>query len=134
MKQLKHLLFHSLLCVVGMGAVTARAQVAGAIAVYPTTSSIEIGSSRQFLAYVPISPNTINWLVNLQDAINTKHHSDRRRLNGYCGPAGFDGPNIVCINGHEVGTEHSDCWMPHVLELMRELVTQNIVRGDWQPI
>ncbi|MBL9138434.1 MAG: DUF1800 domain-containing protein [Verrucomicrobiales bacterium] len=43
---------------------SSRAQVAGAIAVYPETSSIEIGSSRQFSAYVPISPNTITWSVN----------------------------------------------------------------------
>lgn len=41
-----------------------RAQVAGAIAVYPANSTVEIGSTRQFSAYVPISPNTITWLVN----------------------------------------------------------------------
>ena len=42
----------------------ARAQVSGAIAVYPTTSTIEVGSSKQFTAYVPISPNTVVWSVN----------------------------------------------------------------------
>ena len=41
-----------------------RAQVAGPIAVYPNPSSIEVGSTRQFTAYVPISPNTVTWLVN----------------------------------------------------------------------
>jgi hypothetical protein len=40
------------------------AQVAGEIVVYPIDSSIEIGSSRTFSAYVPISPNTITWSVN----------------------------------------------------------------------
>lgn len=39
-------------------------QVAGSIEVYPGNSSIEIGSSRQFSAYVPISPNGIAWSVN----------------------------------------------------------------------
>ena len=42
----------------------AFAQVAGKIEVYPTTSSLEVTSTRQFTAYVPISPNTIQWLVN----------------------------------------------------------------------
>ncbi len=41
-----------------------EAQVAGPIVVYPTTSSLEIGSSQQFTAYVPISPNTVVWTVN----------------------------------------------------------------------
>ena len=45
-------------------AVPARAQVAGQIAVYPTTSSLEATSTLQFTAYVPISPNTIVWSVN----------------------------------------------------------------------
>lgn len=42
----------------------AWAQVAGSIAVYPATSSVEFTSTKQFSAYVPISPNTITWLVN----------------------------------------------------------------------
>lgn len=45
-------------------ATPARAQVAGSIAVYPTASSLEVGSTRQFTAYVPISPNTVTWAVN----------------------------------------------------------------------
>lgn len=31
---------------------------------YPNSSSIEIGTTRQFTGYVPISPNTVTWLVN----------------------------------------------------------------------
>ena len=42
----------------------ARAQVAGAITVYPTTSRLDAGTTVQFTAYVPISPNTVVWLVN----------------------------------------------------------------------
>lgn len=45
-------------------ALSSEAQVAGDIAVYPETSSIEVGSSRQYSAYVPISPNTVTWSVN----------------------------------------------------------------------
>ncbi|HYE30352.1 MAG TPA: DUF1800 family protein [Methylomirabilota bacterium] len=47
-----------------MFAADIAAQVGGAIAVYPENSKIEVGSSRQFSAYVPISPNTVTWSVN----------------------------------------------------------------------
>lgn len=39
---------------------TAQAQ----IVVYHTTESVEKGTTRQFTAYVPLSPNTIKWSVN----------------------------------------------------------------------
>lgn len=42
----------------------ARAQVSGAMDVWPRDVRIDVGTSRQFGAYVPISPNTIEWLVN----------------------------------------------------------------------
>ena len=45
-------------------ATPATAQVAGSIVVYPTTASLEAASTQQFSAYVPISPNTVVWLVN----------------------------------------------------------------------
>lgn len=56
-------------CAVALGVSCLRptsnyAQVAGAIAVYPENSTIELESSRQFSAYVPISPNTVSWSVN----------------------------------------------------------------------
>lgn len=51
--------------------------------------------------------------VNLADVLNTKHSTDPRRLNGCCGLDGCDGLNLLCINGHAVGTEKSDCWMAH---------------------
>ena len=41
-----------------------RALVSGSFTVYPTTSSIEVAATRQFTAYVPISPKTVTWLVN----------------------------------------------------------------------
>lgn len=47
-----------------LGGATALAQVAGAIAVYPGNSTLEYNTTRQFSAYVPISPNTIVWLIN----------------------------------------------------------------------
>jgi uncharacterized protein (DUF1800 family) len=52
------------LAVLVLCAAPARAQVAGQITVYPTSSTLEVTSTRQFTAYVPISPNTIVWMVN----------------------------------------------------------------------
>ena len=57
------------------------------------------------------------FIVNLKDLINTKHHSDPRRLNGCCGLDGCDGKNTICKNGHELGTERSDCWIAHAILL-----------------
>lgn len=57
------------------------------------------------------------YFVNLQDTAGTRHHSDPRRLNGCCGLDGMDGKNILCRNGHEIGTERSDCWTSHFLWL-----------------
>jgi hypothetical protein len=58
-----------------------------------------------------------HYLVNLGDLLNVKHHADARRLNGCCGLDGCGGRNLVCVNGHEIGTEHSDCWQAHAAQL-----------------
>lgn len=65
------------------------------------------------------------FVVNLADLVSTKHHSDGRRLSGCCGLDGLDGPNLVCANGHEVGTEKSDCWMPHAAVLLETVISVN---------
>jgi hypothetical protein len=67
-------------------------------------------------------------VVNIADLVGTKPHPDPHRLNGCCGLDGCDGPNLTCQNGHEVGTERSDCWMAHGAILAR-----NIVRGSELP-
>lgn len=41
-----------------------RAQVAGAIDLWPQNNSMEVGGTKQFGAYVPITPNTVTWSVN----------------------------------------------------------------------
>lgn len=60
--------------------------------------------------------------MNLNDLINSKYHSDSSRLNGCCGNDGLDGINRVCKNNHEIGTEKSDCWMPHFISLDPKLI------------
>lgn len=64
-------------------------------------------------------------LVNLADLVGTKRHPYSHRLNGCCGLDGCDGPNLACENGHEVGTEKSDCWMAHAAVLV-----QNVTRSS----
>jgi len=64
-------------------------------------------------------------VVNLSDLVGTKHHSDSHRLAGCCGLDGLDGPNLVCPNGHEIGTEKSDCWMPHAAVLLESVIRVN---------
>lgn len=54
-------------------------------------------------------------IINITDLINCENHKERGRLNGCCGLDGCDGPNKICLNGHEVATEKSDCWMPHAV-------------------
>lgn len=60
------------------------------------------------------------FITNADDLLNIKDHPDRSRLNGCCGLDGCDGLNKVCMNGHEVATEKSDCWMPHVVIIEKD--------------
>jgi len=62
------------------------------------------------------------FVVNLADLVGTRPSPDGRRLSGCCGRDGLDGPNLVCVNGHEVGTEKSDCWMPHAAVLLESVI------------
>ena len=62
-------------------------------------------------------------VVNKADLINAENHPNKGRLNGCCGLDGLDGLNKVCIKGHEVGTECSDCWMPHYVIFELDLIS-----------
>ena len=61
--------------------------------------------------------------------VKTPEHPDSHRLAGCCGLDGMDGPNLVCPNGHEIGTEKSDCWMPHAAVLLDSVVQVNRWNG-----
>ncbi len=71
-------------------------------------------------------------LIHIHDLRNSTFHTDSKRLNGCCGLDGQDGPNRVCLNNHAIGTEHSDCWMPHLIALeadevyMKEKINEEI--------
>jgi uncharacterized protein (TIGR02996 family) len=73
-----------------------------------------------------------HYCINLTDLRNVGPHPDYRRRNGCCGADGCDGMNTVCGNGHEVGTECSDCWMPHFLHLdptATEAIEEGVAAG-----
>lgn len=53
------------------------------------------------------------YAINLKDIIRKRNHTEPWRLNGCCGLDGCDGLNLLDENGNEIGTEKSDCWMPH---------------------
>jgi uncharacterized protein (TIGR02996 family) len=63
-----------------------------------------------------------HYCINLMDLRNVRPHPEPGRRNGCCGMDGCDGVNTVCGNGHEVGTECSDCWMPHFLHLAPDAI------------
>jgi hypothetical protein len=50
-----------------------------------------------------------DYVVNLADLRNISFGGYRM---GCCGTSA-KGPHIFCPNGHGVGTERTDCWMPH---------------------
>jgi hypothetical protein len=50
------------------------------------------------------------------DDYNLKDHPDSSRFQGCCGSAGCKGLNKLCLNGHEVATEISDCWTSHYIK------------------
>ncbi len=59
-------------------------------------------------------------IINNNDLKNSRNHDDLSRHSGCCGSDGLSGINKVCINGHEIATEKSDCWMPHSVIFDRE--------------
>ncbi len=50
------------------------------------------------------------------DNYNLDDHPDIIRFQGCCGSSGMDGLNKLCMNGHEVATEFSDCWTGDYIE------------------
>lgn len=62
-------------------------------------------------------------IINVKDLINSRNHTDKARLNGCCGLDGCDGPNKLCLDGHEIGTEMSDCWIAHAVILDLDKIT-----------
>jgi hypothetical protein len=105
------------LAILLVGGGSARAQVAGAIAVYPASSSVEAGATKQFMAYVPISPNTITWLVN--DVVGGSATEGTISAAGlYTPPAIIPANPVVTIKAQS--TAFSSTWGATTLTLTRK--------------
>lgn len=52
-------------------------------------------------------------IISRSDMVNWETHDNPSRCNGCCGLDGLDGINVMCANGHEIGTLKADCWMGH---------------------
>ena len=74
----------------------APAQVAGSIEIYPGNSTVEEGGTKQFSAYVPISPNTITWSVNGVTGGNTTYGTITTS-GFYTPPVPIPANNVVAI-------------------------------------
>ncbi|MES2572496.1 MAG: DUF1800 domain-containing protein [Verrucomicrobiota bacterium] len=84
-----------LACAIFLHGSPVEAQVAGAVAVYPQNSSLESASS-QFSAYVPISPATIEWMVD--GVVGGNATVGTISATGlYKRPAAIPTPNVVTI-------------------------------------
>jgi hypothetical protein len=58
------------------------------------------------------------------------------RTGGCCGPSGHEGPNLVCPDGHPVGTQIGDCWQQHFCHLPLKAITLTSTRPKpraWKP-
>jgi hypothetical protein len=65
-------------------------------------------------------------VINRNDLINAIDHTDLSRVQGCCGLHGMDGPNKMCINGHEIATELSDCWTLKYVRFLTDAVVLNL--------
>ena len=68
-----------------------------------------------------------DWLVNKADLQGCVDGGVR---NGCCGVDGQDGLNVLCSQGHDIGTEVSDCWTPHFVLLDQTKIRTQ--RPEWQ--
>lgn len=95
---------------------TAGAQVTNLITTYPQTTTVEVGSTRQFSAYVPLSPNTVTWSVN--DIPNGDDTVGKITSAGlYTAPANAPANNVVTIKAKS--TSHATAHGTSVVTITR---------------
>lgn len=69
---------------------------------------LEIMNENNFCILHNSKLNNRSLIVAIND-YNLKDHPDTSRFYGCCGSDGSNGLNKLCLNGHEVATEFSDC-------------------------
>ncbi len=79
------------------------ASAAVSISVYPANASVEQGASQQYTAYVPLTPNTAQWLVN--DVVGGNATFGTISATGiYTAPATVPSPNVITIKSRSTAT------------------------------
>ncbi|WP_224282312.1 hypothetical protein [Streptomyces sp. LS1784] len=85
----------------------------------------EIASPRMALGTFKVNFDASLLILHPDDLPGTALHSDPRRLTGCCGPAGQDGPNLVCSGcDAEVATKECDCWTDNLVALIAATVVE----------
>ncbi|MEO3767751.1 hypothetical protein [Streptomyces sp. B8F3] len=83
-----------------------------------------IASPRMAAGIFKVNFDATLLILHPDDLPGAARHRDARRLAGCCGPAGQDGPNLVCGGcGVEVATKESDCWTDNLVALVAAAVT-----------
>lgn len=73
------------------------------LTVYPQNSTIEVGSTKQFTAYVPLTNTAIEWLVN--DIVGGAAATGTISASGlYTPPATIPAPNVVTVKARSIAT------------------------------
>jgi hypothetical protein len=77
--------------------------------------------------YIAAEDNSViieedGFILNIADMINTNY--SKQPGFGCCGLSGGD-MNTLCNNGHEIGSECSDCWLPHYIRIPLNTVEAN---------
>lgn len=80
--------------------------------------------------FINVDDKSLEIVVAIND-YNLKNHKDRNRFVGCCGSSGLDGLNKTCVNGHEVATEFSDCYMPHYISFIIDKIIIKEKKDDY---
>ncbi len=73
------------------------------LTVYPSNSTLEVGSTRQFTAYVPLTNAAIEWLVN--DVVGGAAATGTISASGlYTPPATIPATNVVTVKARSIAT------------------------------
>lgn len=81
-----------------------KARAAEALTVYPQNSTIEVGSTKQFTAYVPLTNTAIEWLVNDVVGGDPATTGKISTTGLYTPPASVPATNTVTIKARSIAT------------------------------
>lgn len=66
-------------------------------------------------------------IVNINDLVGPYYHPEKSRHIGCCGRSETEKPTLICMNGHAIGFELSDCWTPLAALLLPSVQSTHMV-------